>query len=65
MKPENKNIVNQLVKEATKLPNHDYFTDLSAQLLRQINTPKAPITPIYKKLFFVVASSAAVLVVAI
>lgn len=65
MKPENKNIVNQLVKEATKLPNDDYFTDLSAQLLRQINTPKAPVIPIYKKLFFVVASSAAVLAIAI
>jgi hypothetical protein len=65
MKPENKNIVNQLVKEATKLPNDDYFTDLSAQLLRQINTPKAPVIPIYKKLFFVVASSAAVSVIAI
>ena len=50
MKPENKNIVNQLVKEAAKLPNDDYFTDLSAQLLRQINTPKAPVIPIYKKL---------------
>lgn len=65
MKPENKNIVNQLVKEATKLPNDDYFTDLSAQLLRQINTPKAPVIPIYKKLFFVVASSAAVSLIAI
>ncbi len=64
MKPENKNIVNQLVKEASKLPNDDYFTDLSAQLLRQINTPKAPVIPIYKKIFFVVASSAAVSVIA-
>ncbi len=65
MKTENKNIVNQLVKEATKLPNDDYFTDLSAQLLRQINTPKAPIIPIYKTLFFVVASSAAILAITI
>lgn len=65
MNPENKNIVNQLVKEATKLPNDDYFTDLSAQLLRQINSPKAPAIPIYKKLFFVVVSSAAVSVIAI
>lgn len=65
MKPVNKNIVNQLIKKQTPLPNDDYFTDLSAQLLTEIKQHKAPVIPIYKKLFFVVTSSAAVLVITI
>ena len=64
MKSAEKNIVNQLIKKQTPLPNDDYFTDLSARLLTEIKQHKAPIVPIYKKLFFVVASSAAVLLIA-
>jgi hypothetical protein len=65
MKSAEKNIVNQLIKKQTPLPNDDYFTELSARLLTEIKQHKAPIVPIYKKLFFVVASSAAVLVITI
>jgi hypothetical protein len=65
MKSADKNIVNQLIKKQTPLPNDDYFTDLSARLLTEIKLQEAPIVPIYKKLFFVVASSAAVLLIAI
>lgn len=65
MKSGEKNIVNQLIKKQTPLPNDDYFTDLSARLLTEIKLQEAPIVPIYKKLFFVVASSAAVLLIAI
>jgi hypothetical protein len=65
MKSAEKNIVNQLIKKQTPLPNDDYFTDLSERLLTEIKQHKAPIVPIYKKLFFVVASSAAVLLIAI
>jgi hypothetical protein len=65
MKSAEKNIVNQLIKKQTPLPNDDYFTELSARLLTEIKQQEAPIVPIYKKLFFVVASSAAVLVITI
>jgi hypothetical protein len=65
MKSAEKNIVNQLIKKQTPLPNDDYFTDLSARLLTEIIQHKAPIVPIYNKLFFVIASSAAVLLIAI
>lgn len=64
MKSAEKNIVNQLIKKQTPLPNDDYFTELSERLLTEIKQHKAPIVPINKKLFFVVASSAAVILIA-
>lgn len=63
MKPTDKNIVNQLIKKQTPLPNNDYFVDLSTRLITEITQNKTSIVPLYKKLIYLSSAIAAVIAI--
>lgn len=54
-------IIDELKKGTTPLPSDDYFAQLKNDLLRKTETPK--IVPIYRRMWFITAAAASVVLI--